>query len=91
MQKISRTKIQGLIGGTKGHYFGATFIKKDGTKRVVNARLGVTKFLKGGANRVVKPDNAYITVFDRHKNSYITMNLATVSNLTVAGQHYEVV
>ncbi len=91
MKKIARIKLQGLINSTKGHYFGATFIKKDGTKRVVNGRLGVTKYLKGGVNRVVKSDNSYITVFDRHKGAYITVNLATVSDLRVAGESYEVV
>lgn len=91
MKKVSKTKVESLIKSTNGRYFGATFIKKDGTKRVVNARLGVTKFLKGGVNKVVKASNDYVTVFDRHKGQYITVNMATLINLTVRGEHYKVV
>ena len=91
MKKLARVHVEKVVMESGGHYFGATFIKKDDSKRVVNGRLGVKRFLKGGANKVLKPSNSYITVFDRHKKDYITMNLATVTHLNVNGISYEVV
>lgn len=91
MKKLARVHVEKMVQASKGHYFGATFVKKDGSKRTVNARLGVKKYLKGGKNNVVKASNSYVTVFDRHKSAYITMNLATVTNLAVNGERYEVV
>ena len=37
-----------IIEQSQGRFFTVTFVKKDGTKRVMTARLGVTKHLKGG-------------------------------------------
>ena len=89
--KISRVKVEGLVKSTKGHFFGVTFVKKDKTTRTMNARLGVTRFLKGGRNNVVKPDNSYVTVWDRHKRGYRTLNLKTVKELHINGNKYKVV
>ena len=91
MNKISRVKVEALIKTTKGHFFGATFTKKDKSMRVINARLGVTANLKGGKNTVVKQSNSYITVYDTHKRAYRTLNLATVTNLSINGSKYKVV
>ena len=38
-----------LILNSSGKFLTIDFIKKDGTPRTINGRLGVTKYLKGGA------------------------------------------
>lgn len=91
MRTIARTKIDRAIKETNGHFFGVTFKKVNGDKRVMNARLGVTSYLKGGENKVVKPDNDYITVWDTHARGYRTVNLATVTDLSLNGERYKVV
>ena len=91
MKKIARVHVENLVKSTKGHFFGVKFTKKDHTERVMNARIGVKKFLKGGENKVVGLDNSYMTVWDKHANGYRTVNLATVKELTVDGEHYKVV
>ena len=91
MRTIARTKIDREIKSTNGHFFGVTFTKVDGSKRVMNARLGVTSYLKGGVNKVVRPDNDYITVWDVHARGYRTVNLGTVTHLSVNGETYKVV
>jgi len=90
MQKISRTKIESLIKSAKGTYE-VSFKKKDNTIRNMRARQNVDHNLKGGVNRVVKPSNGYITTFDVDAFDYRTVNLNTVTKLTVNGVKYEVV
>jgi hypothetical protein len=89
-RKISRTKVQSLIQETKGMYT-VTFTKKNGEQRKMHARQNVEHNLKGGRNRVVKPDNDYITTFDVDAFDYRTINLATVTKLKIDGTKYTVV
>jgi len=88
---IDRTKVKNVIDGTNGKVFTVVFRKKDGTKRKMLAKMGVEHNLKGGANKVVKPDNSYITTFDVEKFEYRTVNLATVSRLRIGREIYKVV
>ena len=53
---------------SNGKFLTVTFKKKDGTIRVMNCRLGVTKHLKGGSS-TLDPDK-YITVYDMQSKGY---------------------
>ena len=64
------------ILNSKGKIFTVTFTKKDGTTRVMNCRLGVTKHLKGGES-TLNP-NEYITVYDMQNKGYRAINRATI-------------
>ena len=88
--KLSRTKVKEVIDASKGVYE-VTFKKKDGTVREMLARQNVEHNLQGGVNKVVKPSNDYISTFDVDAFAYRTINLATVTELKVNGQHYKVV
>ena len=65
-----------IIEGFKGRIFTVTFVKKDGSIRKMNCRMGVTKFLKGG-KRTTDP-NKYIIVFDMQNNAYRAVNKETI-------------
>lgn len=65
----------------KGKFFTVTFTKKDGTLRKMNARLGVTKHLKGGTKGYDDAAHNFLTVFDLGKRGYRTVNLSTVRSL----------
>ena len=54
-------KLTEVIENSNGKILTVVFVKKDGTERVLNGRLGVTKHLKGG---VSKNGDQYITIFD---------------------------
>jgi hypothetical protein len=48
---------------TNGKIVTVTFTKKDGSIRIMNCRLGVTKHLKGGSSidlKWIEPDKKYI-------------------------------
>lgn len=53
-----------------------TFLKKDGTIRKMNCRMGVTKHLKGGESTL--DNERYVTVFDVSKGSYRAVNRETI-------------
>lgn len=53
---------------TNGKIVTVTFTKKDGSIRIMNCRIGVTKHLKGGASTL---DPAkFITVYDLKSEGY---------------------
>lgn len=62
MNKVER------ILNSNGKIFTVTFVKKDGSIRVLNGRLGVTKHLKGGACTIDK--DKFIIVYDLKSEGY---------------------
>ena len=67
------------ILSSNGKIFSVEFIKKDGTKRLMNCRLGVTKHLKGGSS-TLDPEK-YITVYDLQSAGYRAINVDTIITL----------
>ncbi len=90
-KRVARVHAEAFINSTGGRFFTAVFKKKDGSRRVMNGRIGVTSYLKGGRNNVVKPDNSYLTMYDVHAKGYRTLNLATLEELHLHGAVYKVV
>lgn len=90
MQQISRYKVLKVINDTNGKIFAVQFIKKDGTLRMMLARTGVSKNLKGGSNGASATNNL-VTVYDMAKGGYRMINLKTLLTLKASGETYEVV
>ena len=65
-----------MIKSTKGKWFSCTFIKKDGSMRVMNGRIGCHKGVKGTSNR--KPKENLVTVFDAQAKEYRMVNVDTM-------------
>jgi hypothetical protein len=76
-------KIADFIAQSKGKFITVTFVKKDGTTRVLNGRTGVTKHLKGGTS-TVKHDK-YLVLFDMHTAGYRCVNRDTILSVTCEG------
>jgi hypothetical protein len=87
---ISHQDAKQLIRDTKGKFFTVTFIKKDGTTRVMNARLGVKVYLKGGELPYDANEKGLIPVYDIQKKSYRMVNINTISNLKIGNKEYQV-
>ena len=45
-----RTELDSLIGATKGKFFSITFVKNDGTTRIVNGKDKYNRLLNGGSD-----------------------------------------
>lgn len=69
----------------KNKIFTATFIKKDGSTRVMNCQLGVKKHLKGGTQAYNPIERNLLTVFDMQKGEYRMINISTLLQLKAHG------
>ena len=77
-----------MIKSTKGKWFSCTFIKKDGTKRVMNGRIGCHKGVKGTSNR--KPKENLVTVFDAQAKEYRMINVDTMLTFNCGNFAWEI-
>ncbi len=88
---INRSAAKQLIKDTRGKFFTVSFIKRtDGTTRIMNARLGVKAFLKGGTLPYNPEAKRLIPVYDVQKRGYRMINLDTIFNLKIGQQEYNV-
>lgn len=70
-----------LIKSTKGKIFTVVFIKKNGDRRVMNARLGVKKYLKKKKLAFNPKDYDLLPVYDLVKKDYRLVNLSTIQEV----------
>jgi hypothetical protein len=87
---ISRKKALHMIAGNRGHFFTATFIKKDGTTRTINAQ-----YMKGVGSPAADWSAGYVRVKETGKmktghNAIRQVNLKTLKELRIAGNTYKV-
>ncbi len=84
---ISSSEAYHMIKSSKGRIFSVTFYKKNGDKRKLTGRTGVTKYLRGG-NTTHTPE--YYNVFDLKVKEYRKVNLTTIESLTMDKVNYRV-
>jgi hypothetical protein len=87
---ISKADAKTLIKATKGKFFTVTFIKKDGTTRVMNCRLGVKAYLKGGELPYDPEPKGLIPVYDMGKQEYRIINTNTITNIKIGNKEFKV-
>ena len=87
---ISRPEAKQMIKDTKGKFFTVTFTKKDGTTRVMNARLGVKAYLKGGELPYDSEAKGLIPVYDVKTKDYRMVNINSITYLKIGNNTYEV-
>jgi len=87
---ITKDEAKRLIKDTKGKFFTVTFTKKDGSTRVMNARLGVKAYLQGGSLPYNPEEKGLLPLFDIQIKSYRVINLRTITELTIGKKTYEV-
>lgn len=76
-------KLSDIVAKTSGKFFTVTFIKKDGTIRALNGRLGVTKHLKGGQCTLDR--DRFLIVYDVQSKGYRSVNVDTILSVNVDG------
>jgi len=88
MKTINRTKAKELIKDSKGLIFAATFTKKDGTSRLMNARL--KKYIsKTGRKAPYKAeDYNLISIYDMKSKGWRSLNLNTLITLSINKTKY---
>lgn len=88
MTTSSRT-LSSLISAAGGTFFAVTFIKRDGTVRVMNCRSGVRKNTIGVLSRL-NPEQ-YFTVYDVQRKGFRAVNKDTILSVRVNGVEAAVV
>jgi hypothetical protein len=68
--------------------FTVTFVKKDGTQRVMNARRGVKKGVKGVGMAYNPTEKGLITVYDMQKQAFRMVNSNTIIKIVAEGTTY---
>lgn len=90
---ISKEEAKRLIKNTNGKFFTVTFIKKDGSVRVMNARLGVEVYLRGGQLAYDAESKGLIPVYDMKAEKgkgYRMVNVNTITHLKIGKNEYDV-
>jgi hypothetical protein len=88
---ITKDEAKQLMKDTKGKFFTVTFIKRtDGTKRVMNCRLGVKAYLKGGDLPFNPEAKQLLPVYDIGSKGYRLISLDSVIHLKIGNNEYEV-
>ena len=90
MKTITRDEAKKLIHETGGRVFSAIFVKKDGTDRKMNCRLGVRKGVKGVGRKFNPADYDLIGVFDMQKDAHRMINIKTLRAIQINKQVYTI-
>lgn len=85
MKKITKTNLLEKLQNTK-EVFTVTFIKKDGTERVMKARLNEEDTLSYNPK-----EKALLSVFDTQINEYRMVNIKTIMTAKVDNEEYNVI
>jgi hypothetical protein len=81
-------ELRDLVGNNK--IFTVEFVKKDGTLRKMNARLGVRKGVKGVGMSWDPFERGMIPVFDMQKKEFRMINTRTMRTIKYKGTTYEI-
>jgi hypothetical protein len=76
-----------LVDSTNGKVFHVEFYKADGSLRQMQARIEVTKHLRGGADSTAHKPEIY-TVFDMGCGEYRKFNLTKVKSIKCGAISY---
>ena len=88
MITINRTKAKELIKESKGKIFAATFTKKDGSHRLMNARTGKKYTPTGKAAPYKAEDYNLLPVYDMKIKAFRMLNINTLTNLSINANKY---
>lgn len=87
---VTAAEAANIIRKTRGGWFGATFVKADGSERRLVGRTGAWRKTKGGRNNA-EDHHEYVTVWSRFDNGFRNINLNTLQEVRFGGKRYRVV
>ena len=97
MKIIDKDTAKKYIYKTNGKIFSAVFIKKDGEKRKMVCKLGVSKYVKGVGLKFKPKELGYIQVYDMiyartvdPEKAYRFINVKTLEQIKVKGIKYKI-
>jgi len=89
METINKEQAKKLINQTNGRIFSATYIKKDMSKRIMNARIGKLYKSKTGKKAPYDPEKYNLKkVYDMKVKDFRIINLNTLISLSINKTKY---
>jgi len=89
METINKEHAKQLINNSKGRIFSATYIKKDLTERIINARIGKRYKSKTGKKAPYDPEKYNLKkVYDMKAKNFRIINLNTLITLSINKNKY---
>jgi len=89
METINKEHAKQLINNSKGRIFSATYIKKDLTERIINARIGKRYKNITGRSAPYDPDKYNLKkVYDMKAKNFRIINLNTLITLSINKNKY---
>ncbi len=83
---LHRVNLSEFIRSQNGKFVTVDFVKKDGSARTLNGRLGVHH--RGGQNNVMAIHRPYLTMYDMQVHGFRTVNLSNVKAIRADGVEY---
>lgn len=74
-RKVAR---QALLS-SGGKFLTVVFTKKDGSRRILNGRIGVTTYLQGGESKLDK--EKFVIVYDVHARGYRAVDVSAIEEI----------
>ena len=81
-------ELKAMVKSTKGRFFSAEFIKANGSKRKIIARVSCHIGVKGVGRKNTKEN--LVTVYEPKVKGYRTINLETLQNFKCGGFNWEI-
>jgi hypothetical protein len=81
---------ENVMRSSNGKIFTVEHIKKDGTPRITNCRLAVSKGVIGTGLKYNPIERELLPVYDMQIKAHRMVNLKTVTKLNIYGVHYNV-
>ena len=89
VRAISKSNALGKIKSSRGKIFTTITTKRtNGERRVLNCRLGVTKYVTGEGLKFDPVKKNLITVFDMQKKAYRMINIDGLEGLKIDGEEF---
>ena len=86
-----RDVLLNAIRSTKGKFFGVTFTKADGSKRLMNCRTGVHKHANGGTLKYNPSDRGNVIVYDMQVGGYRTIKVDRIRSIRFANRELKII
>ena len=80
-------KLYNAIYDSNGRFLTVEFMKKDGSLRKINGRLGVKKYLRGGNTTL--DNNKFIIIYDLKSKGYRAINKNSILSVFTTGLRIE--
>jgi hypothetical protein len=81
-------KVNDIVNLLGNKIFTVTFIKKDGSTRIMNARRGVKKGVKGVGLNYNPIEKELISVYDMQKQAFRMINTKTITQIKANKKTY---